>query len=85
MFLKEKVINFALNTNLLVMETPKNLNRIKAALADAGKTSKWLAEQLGKDTVTISKWCTNRTQPSLETLMQIANTLKVDVRKLLVP
>ena len=67
------------------METPKNLNRIKAALADAGKTSKWLAEQLGKDTVTISKWCTNRTQPSLETLMQIANTLKVDVRKLLVP
>ena len=85
MFLKEKVINFALNTNLLVMETPKNLNRIKAALADAGKTSKWLAEQLGKDPVTISKWCTNTTQPSLETLVQIANTLKVDVRKLLVP
>lgn len=67
------------------METPKNLNRIKAALADAGKTSKWLAEQLGKDPVTISKWCTNTTQPSLETLVQIANTLKVDVRKLLVP
>ena len=85
MFLKEKVINFALNTNFLVMETPKNLNRIKAALADAGKTSKWLAEQLGKDPVTISKWCTNTTQPSLETLVQIANTLKVDVRKLLVP
>ena len=85
MYLKEKVINFALNANFLVMETPKNLNRIKAALADAGKTSKWLAEQLGKDPVTISKWCTNTTQPSLETLMQIANTLKVDVRKLLVP
>ena len=42
------------------MET---INRLKAALADAGKTNKWLAEQLGKDPVTVSKWCTNTTQP----------------------
>ena len=84
MFLKEKVINFALNTNLLVMETPKNLDRIKAALADAGKTSKWLAEQLGKDPVTISKWCTNTTQPDLQTLSKISILLNADIRSLLI-
>ena len=38
----------------------ENLNRLKAVLADAGQTNKWLAEQLGKDPVTVSKWCTNR-------------------------
>lgn len=61
-----------------------NLNRIKAALADAGRTSKWLAEQLGKDPVTISKWCTNTTQPDLQTLFKISSLLRVDVRDLLV-
>lgn len=66
------------------METPKNLNRIKAALADAGKTSKWLAEQLGKDPVTISKWCTNTTQPDLQTLSKIAILLNADIRSLLI-
>lgn len=65
------------------METPKNLNRIKAALADAGKTSKWLAEQLGKDPVTISKWCTNTTQPDLQTLSKISILLNADIRSLL--
>ena len=44
----------------------ENLNRLKAVLADAGQTNKWLAEQLGKDPVTISKWCTNTTQPDLQ-------------------
>lgn len=66
------------------METPKNLNRIKAALADAGKTSKWLAEQLGKDPVTISKWCTNTTQPDLQTLAKIADVLQINIRELIV-
>lgn len=47
------------------MESQKNINRIKAVLADAGQTSKWLAAQLGKDPVTVSKWCTNTTQPDL--------------------
>lgn len=61
-----------------------NLNRIKAALADAGRISKWLAEQLGKDPVTISKWCTNTTQPDLQTLFKISSLLRVDVRDLLV-
>lgn len=60
-----------------------NLNRLKAVLADAGKTNKWLAEQLGKDPVTISKWCTNTTQPDLHTLSKIAELLNVDIRLLL--
>ncbi len=62
----------------------ENINRLKAVLADAGKTNKWLAEQLGKDPVTISKWCTNTTQPDLYTLTKIANLLHVDIRELLV-
>ena len=62
----------------------KNINRLKAALADAGQTNKWLAEQLGKDPVTISKWCTNTTQPGLQTLSKIVELLKVDIRVLLV-
>ena len=48
-----------------------NQNSLKAALADAGQTNKWLAEQLGKDPVTISKWCTNTVQPDLLTLSKI--------------
>ena len=49
------------------------------------KTNKWLAEQLGKDPATISKWCTNSSQPSVETLMQIAKCLDVEVHELLHP
>jgi transcriptional regulator with XRE-family HTH domain len=66
------------------MGNPKNINRIKAALADAGQTNKWLAEQLGKDSVTISKWCTNTTQPDLQTLDRISDLLEIDIRELLV-
>ena len=62
----------------------ENLNRLKAALADAGQTNKWLAEQLGKDPVTISKWCTNTVQPDLQTLSKIADLLDIDIRELLV-
>lgn len=47
------------------------------------RTNKWLAEQLGKDPATVSKWCTNTSQPGLETLLQIANVLEVDVKELL--
>ncbi|MCQ2058620.1 MAG: helix-turn-helix domain-containing protein [Bacteroidaceae bacterium] len=60
-----------------------NLNRIKGALADAGRTNKWLAEQLGKDPVTVSKWCTNTSQPDLQTLSKISVLLNVDIRQLL--
>lgn len=61
----------------------KDLNRLKIVLVEKKKTSKWLAEQLGKDRATISKWCTNTTQPGLETLFKIARILDVDVKELL--
>ena len=61
----------------------KNLNRIKAVLADKQRTNKWLAEQLEKDPATVSKWCTNSCQPSLETLINIAKVLEVDMNQLI--
>ena len=62
----------------------ENLNRLKGVLADSGKTNKWLAEQLGKDPVTVSKWCTNTTQPDMYTLAKISDLLNVNIRELLV-
>ena len=67
------------------METNKNINRIKVVLVEKKKTNKWLADQIGKDQATVSKWCTNTTQPTLETLVEIAKILEVDIRELLVP
>ena len=64
------------------MET-KDLNRIKVVLADKKRTNKWLAETLGKDPATVSKWCTNSAQPNLENLIDIARCLEVDVKELL--
>ncbi|TWF44680.1 DNA-binding XRE family transcriptional regulator [Chitinophaga polysaccharea] len=66
------------------MSEKRILNRIKSVLADKGKTNIWLAEQLGKNKTTISKWCTNDQQPTLETLFDIAVVLDVDVKELLV-
>ena len=63
----------------------RKLNRIKTALVDQGKTNKWLAEQVGKDPATISKWVTNTTQPNLEMLLQIAKVLEVNVNELVRP
>ena len=60
----------------------RKLNRIKTALVDNGKTNKWLAEQLGKDPATVSKWCTNACQPSLEMMITISKLLKVDLNDL---
>lgn len=62
-----------------------DINRIKVVLVEKKKTSKWLAESMGKDPATISKWCTNTSQPSLETLLEIAKILEVDVRELISP
>ena len=59
------------------------LNRLKAVLAEQGKTSKWLAEQVGKSSCTVSKWCGNSVQPDLNTLDKIAKLLNVDVKDLL--
>lgn len=61
----------------------KDINRLKVVLAEKKKTNKWLAEQLGKDQATVSKWCTNTTQPTLETLVHIAKQLEVDVNELI--
>ena len=61
----------------------KKINRIKVMLAEKEKTNKWLAEQVGKDPATVSKWCTNTAQPSLEMLFQIAKVLNVEVKDLL--
>ena len=61
----------------------KDLNRLKVVLAEKKRTNKWLAEQLGKDPATISKWVTNSAQPNLENLMDIAKCLEVNVNELL--
>lgn len=62
----------------------KQINRLKVVLAEQNKTGKWLAEVLGKNEATVSRWCTNEIQPSLETLVKIANALDVDVKELLI-
>ena len=61
----------------------KDINRLKVVLAEKKRTNKWLAQQLGKDPGTVSKWCTNTMQPNLETLVEIAKGLDVDVKDLL--
>ena len=60
----------------------KDINRIKVVLADKKKTNKWLAEQLGKDQTTISKWCTNTSQPNLGSLIKTAKLLGVELADL---
>ncbi len=62
-----------------------NLNRIKVVLVEQQKTGKWLAEQLGKSTCTVSKWCSNTIQPDLATLDKIATLSNVDRRELITP
>lgn len=65
------------------MERKVDINRIKVVLVEQKKTNKWLAEQLSKDPATVSKWCTNTAQPGLDTLLQIAKALDVDVKDLI--
>ncbi len=66
------------------MAEKRILNRIKSVLADKDKTNLWLAEQLGRNKSTVSKWCTNDQQPTLETLFDIAEVVGVEVSELLV-
>ncbi|SNU05358.1 Helix-turn-helix [Prevotellaceae bacterium MN60] len=63
--------------------TEKDLNRIKVMLVEKKQTAKWLADQLGKDPATVSKWCTNTTQPSLEILIRISELLEVPIQELI--
>ncbi len=66
------------------MKTKRKINRIRIVLAEQDRTNKWLAEKTGKNRITISRWCTNDMQPSLETLVEVAKVLDVDIRELIV-
>lgn len=62
----------------------EDINRLKIVLVEKKKTGKWLAEQLGKNPSTVSKWCSNVSQPDLATLVKVANLLDVDVQELII-
>jgi DNA-binding XRE family transcriptional regulator len=90
--LVKKFIKFVVLLKKLIFlhKTLKNMNempinRLKAVLAEQSKTNKWLAEKLNKNETTISRWCTNETQPSMDTFIAIANLLSIDVRELINP
>ena len=74
------ILYFCRNNSL--MEN-KDFNRIKVVLVEHKRTARWLSEALGKDPATVSKWCTNTTQPSLETLFKISELLQVPVLELI--
>ena len=69
-----------LQTNVIM----EDINRIKVVLVEKKRTNKWLAEQLGVNPSTVSKWCTNSSQPDLSTLLKIADLLGVDIKELIV-
>ena len=71
--------------NTIQMTSKKQINRIRVVLAEQDRTNKWLSEKVDKNRTTVSRWCTNDMQPSLETLVEIADALDVDVRELLNP
>ena len=84
-YIWRKILYFCvLNIQYKIMDI-KHLNRIKVVLAEKDKINKWLAEQLGKDQATISKWVTNTTQPNLEMLLLIAKALEVNINELVRP
>jgi len=62
----------------------EQINRLKVVLVEQKRTGKWLAEALEKNEATVSRWCTNESQPSLETLLEVAKALNVDIKELLV-
>ena len=66
-----------------IEKAKKNLNRIKVILAEKNLQNKWLAEKIGRDQATVSKWATNSTQPSLDMLIKIAKVLEVDIKELI--
>ena len=73
--------------SLILLQTNKvmeDINRIKVVLVEKKRTNKWLAEQLGVNPSTVSKWCTNSSQPDLPSLLKIADLLEVDIRELIV-
>lgn len=75
-------MNYHMSTTNIATQTER-INRLKVVLVEQNRTGKWLAEQLGKNEATISRWCSNAAQPSLEMLVKIASILNVDPRTLL--
>ena len=62
----------------------EDVNRIKLVLVEKKRTSKWLSEQMGVNPSTVSKWCTNTSQPNITSLLRIADLLEVDIKELIV-
>ena len=79
----EEIFVFLRHRHRICIMENKELKRIKVMLAEKKRTNKWLAEQLGKDPATISKWVTNASQPSLENLIEISKLLEVDIKELI--
>lgn len=75
-------MNIEMSTNSINIDTDR-INRLKVVLVEQNRTGKWLAEQLGKNEATVSRWCSNSSQPSLEMLVKIASILNVDPRQLI--
>jgi transcriptional regulator with XRE-family HTH domain len=71
-----------MSANNIATQTER-INRLKVVLVEQNRTGKWLAEQLGKNEATVSRWCSNTAQPSLEMLVKIASILKVNPRSLI--
>lgn len=75
-------MNNKMSTNSISIDIDR-INRLKVVLVEQNRTGKWLAEQLGKNEATVSRWCSNSSQPSLEMLVKIASILNVDPRQLI--
>ena len=75
-------MNIEMSTNSINIDTDR-INRLKVVLVEQNRTGKWLAEKLGKNEATVSRWCSNSSQPSLEMLVKIASILNVDPRELI--
>lgn len=75
-------MNYHMPTNNIATQTER-INRLKVVLVEQNRTGKWLAEQLGKNEATVSRWCSNAAQPSLEMLVKISDILNVDPRELI--
>ena len=76
-------LRYCIFAEIISLMEDKDLNRIKVVLVEHKRTARWLSEALGKDPATVSKWCTNTTQPSLETLFKISELLQVPVLELI--
>lgn len=74
---------YHMSTNSIDTEIER-INRLKVVLVEQNRTGKWLAEQLGKNEATVSRWCSNSSQPSLEMLVKIANILNVSPRDIII-